>query len=85
MDLIMSRMFVQWIVVPNFVLQIAHTEYCLEELATDPESIPTGSAFVFGARVKHLWKTGPGSGVSFIFGSNRSLHDLYKRHSISTK
>jgi len=27
--MIISRMFVQWIVVPNFELQIAYTEYCL--------------------------------------------------------
>ena len=26
---IISRMFVQWIVVPSFELQIAHAEYCL--------------------------------------------------------
>ena len=33
-------MFVKWIVVPNFELQIAYAQYCLAEVATDPESIP---------------------------------------------
>jgi len=32
-------MFVKWIMVPNFELQIAYAEYCLAEVATDPESI----------------------------------------------
>jgi len=30
-------MFVQRIVVPNSELQIAYAEYCLAEVATDPE------------------------------------------------
>jgi len=28
-EIIISRVFVQWIVVPNFELQIAYAEYCL--------------------------------------------------------
>jgi len=28
-EITISRMFVQWIVVPNFELQIAYAEYCL--------------------------------------------------------
>jgi len=38
-EIIISGMFVKWIVVPNFELQIAYVQYCLAEVATDPESI----------------------------------------------
>jgi len=66
-------MFVKWIVVPNFGLQIAYAQYCLAEVATDQSRFQHDSAFVFEAGVKHLWKTGPRvlflavTGVCMIF------------------
>ena len=45
-----SRMFVQWIVVRNFELQIAYAEYSLAKVATGPESIPAGFCVCFCSR-----------------------------------
>jgi len=49
-------MFVQWIVVPNFELQIAYAEYCLAWVATDPESIPAGFCVCFWSQSQAFLK-----------------------------
>jgi len=52
-------------------------------VTTDLESIPAGFCACSWNGVKDCWETG--TGVPIIFGSNRSLHGLYKRHCFSTK
>ena len=74
-------MFVRWIVLHNFELKIAYAEYRLAKVATDPESIPAGFCACFSSQSQ----TGPGTGVSFIFGSNKSLRAFHKRHCFSIK
>jgi len=52
--------------------------YCIAEVSTDPESTPAGFYVFCWNRIRSqtLWKTG----LRFIFGSSRSLLDLYECH-----